>query len=473
MPAEQTHTEIVAALTGRWPEHRPAPSLGRIRALTELLGDPQRVYPVIHLTGTNGKGSTAAMIESLLRADGLRTGRFTSPHVMSVTERITIDGEPISVERFDEVWREVEPYVALVDERQIDGVSMTFFEIITAMAYAAFADAPVDVAIVEVGLGGAWDATNVADADVAVVTPIDLDHTHLLGHTITEIAREKAGIIKPGAHAILAGQSLEAAQVLLARCVEVGALPQREGIDFGVIDRQLAVAGQLLRLSSADGPVDDVFLPLYGAHQAANAAQALAAAEAFLGLKALHPDVIRQGFAEVRFPGRLELVRRSPAVVLDAAHNPHGARAAAAAITEAFAFAPLIGVVAVMTDKDARGILEVFEEIMNHVVITQVASTPRGMPAHVLGELAEDIFGASRVTVVPRLDDAIERAVALAEADVVGSSGVLISGSVIAISEARTLLVKDEPVPAARENLDDEWDADYSENGHETDWDWR
>ena len=475
MPAEQTHSEIVAALTSRWPEHRPAPSLGRIQALTELLGDPQRVYPVIHLTGTNGKGSTAAMIESLLRADGLRTGRFTSPHVTSVTERITIDGEPISDERFDDVWREIEPYVALVDERQIDGVSMTFFEIITAMAYAAFADAPVDVAIVEVGLGGAWDATNVADGEVAVVTPIDLDHTHLLGRTITEIAREKAGIIKPGAHAILAGQSLEAAEVLLARCAEVGALPQREGIDFGVIDRQLAVAGQVLRLSGADGPVDDIFLPFYGAHQAANAAQALAATEAFLGLKALHPEVVRQGFAQVRIPGRLELVRRSPAVVLDAAHNPHGARAAAVAITEAFAFAPLIGVVAVMADKDARGILEVFEEIMNQVVITQVASTPRGMPAEALGELAAEIFGASRVTVVPRLDDAIEQAVALAEADVVGSAGVLISGSVIAISEARTLLVRDEPVAvaAASENLDDEWDADYSENGHQTDRDWR
>ena len=475
MPAEQTHTEIVATLTNRWPEHRPAPSLGRIRALTELLGDPQRVYPVIHLTGTNGKGSTAAMIESLLRADGLRTGRFTSPHVTSVAERITIDGEPISDGRFDDLWREIEPYVALVDERQIDGVSMTFFEIITAMAYAAFADAPVDVAIVEVGLGGAWDATNVADADVAVVTPIDLDHTHLLGRTITEIAREKAGIIKPGAHAILAGQSFEAAQVLLTRCAEVGALPQREGIDFGVIDRQLAVAGQLLRLSAADGPVDDIFLPLYGAHQAANAAQALAATEAFLGLKALHPDVVRQGFAQVRSPGRLELVRRSPSVVLDAAHNPHGARAAAAAITEAFAFAPLIGVVAVMADKDARGILEVLEEIMNQVVITQVASTSRGMPAEALGELAEEIFGASRVAVVPRLDDAIERAVALAEADGVGSSGVLISGSVIAISEARTLLVKDEPVvvSAGSKNFDDEWDADYSEDGHETDRDWR
>lgn len=471
MPAEQSHAEIVAELTSRWPEHRVAPSLGRIRALTELLGDPQRTYPVIHLTGTNGKGSTAAMIESLLRADGLRTGRFTSPHVMSVTERITINGEPITDERFDELWREIEPYVALVDQREIDGVPMTFFEIITAMAYAAFADAPVDVAVVEVGLGGAWDATNVADADVAVVTPIDLDHTHLLGHTIAEITREKAGIIKPGAHAILAGQSIEAAEILLARCAEVGALPQREGVDFGVIDRKLAVSGQVIRLSGADGPVDDIFLPLYGAHQAANAGQALAAVEAFLGLKALNPDVIREGFAQVHFPGRLELVRRSPAVVLDAAHNPHGARAAAAAITEAFAFAPLIGVIAVMGDKDARGILEVFEEIMNQVVITQVASTSRGTPAEALGDLAKEVFGSSRVSVVPRLDDAIEQAVALAEADVVGSPGVLITGSVVAIGEARTLLVREEPVvvPAGREDIDDVWDVDYSEDGHQSD----
>jgi dihydrofolate synthase / folylpolyglutamate synthase len=475
MPAEQSHAEIVAALTSRWPEHRVVPTLGRIRALTELLGDPQQAYPVIHLTGTNGKGSTAAMIESLLRADGLRTGRFTSPHLMSVTERITIDGEPISDERLDQVWREVEPYVAFVDDRKIDGVAMTFFEIITAMAYAAFADAPVDVAVVEVGLGGAWDATNVADADVAVVTPIDLDHTHLLGRTISEITREKAGIIKPGAHAILAGQSAEAAEILLARCAEVGALPQREGIDFGVIDRKLAVAGQLLRLAGADGPVDEVFLPLYGAHQAANAAQALAAAEAFLGLKALHPDVVREGFAQVHFPGRLELVRRSPAIVLDVAHNPHGARATAAAITEAFAFAPLIGVIAVMADKDARGILEVFEEIINHVVVTQVASTSRGMPAEALGEVAAEVFGTSRVTVVPRLDDAIDRAVALAEVDGVGSPGVLISGSVVAVGEARTLLVGQEPVvvPSAREDLDDVWDTDYSENGHEVDRDLR
>jgi dihydrofolate synthase/folylpolyglutamate synthase len=444
-----------------------APSLGRIRALTELLGDPQRCYPVIHLTGTNGKGSTAAMIDSLLRADGLRTGRFTSPHLMSVTERITIDGEPISDERFDEAWREIKPYVDIVDGHLIDGVPMTFFEIITAMAFAAFADAPVDVAVVEVGLGGTWDATNIADADVAVITPIDLDHTHLLGSTLGEIAREKAGIIKPGAQAILAGQPLEAAQVLLERCQEVGALVQREGIEFGVLDRQLAVGGQLLRLNASEGPVEGIFLPLHGAHQAANAAQALAAVEAFLGMKALDSDVAREGFAAVRSPARLELIRRSPAIVLDAAHNPHGARAAAAGITEAFGFAPLVGVVAVMADKDARGMLEVFEEIMTSVVVTQVASTSRGLPAERLGELAAEVFGAQRVRVAPRLDDAIETSVSWAEESGVGLPGVLITGSVVAVGEARTLLAGGhEPGEDAERDLDDDWDpADADTDG--------
>ncbi len=446
----------MAALTARWPENRVAPSLARIRALTELLGDPQHAYRVIHVAGTNGKGSTTAMIESLLRAAGLRTGRFTSPHLMAVNERIVIDGEPISDERFDEVWAEIEPYVQIVDERQLDGVAMTFFEITTAMALAAFADAPVDIAVIEVGLGGTWDATNIADGDVAVITPIDLDHTHLLGSDVATIAGEKAGIIKPGAHAILAGQAPEAAAVLLHRCAEVGALPQREGLEFGVLDRRLAVGGQLLRLNGSEGPVDEVFLPLHGAHQAANAAQALAAVEAFLGMKALNPDVVREGFAQVSFPGRLELVRRSPAVVLDAAHNPHGARATVAAVSEAFAFSPLVGVVAVMADKDARGLLEVFDEVMNHVVVTQVASTSRGLPAEQLGALAAEVFGEDRVTVVPRLDDALERAVALAEADQVGSPGVLVTGSVVAIGEARTLLVGSETSSALSQEDDSE-----------------
>ena len=466
----QTHAEIVAALTRRWPEHRVAPSLARVQALTGLLGDPQHAFRVIHVTGTNGKGSTSAMTESLLRATGLRTGRFTSPHVTSVNERIAIDGEPLSDERFDEVWREIEPLVALVDEQQLDGVSMTFFEIITCMAFAAFADAPVDVAVLEVGLGGTWDATNVADGDVAVITPIDLDHTHLLGGTVAEIAAEKAGIIKPGAQAILAGQPVEAAAVLLARCAEVGAIAQREGLDFGVLGRQLAVGGQVVRLNGAEGPVDEVFLPLYGAHQANNAAQALAAVEAFLGLKAVNPDVVREGFAQVVFPGRLEVVRRGPAVVLDAAHNPHGARATAAALTEAFAFNPLVGVVAVMADKDARGLLEVFADIMNEVVVTAVSSTSRGMPADELGELAAEVFGPERVTVAPRLDDALEVAVARAEAEGAGTPGVVVTGSVVLVGEARALLVTDvpEPSPAPSDDPDDDWARDEDdEDGDE------
>src|SRR6187549_2264167 len=302
MAAELTHAEIVATLTSRWPEHRVAPGLGRIRALTELLGDPQRAYPVIHLTGTNGKGSTAAMIESLLRADGLRTGRFTSPHVMNVTERITIDGQPISDERFDEVWREIAPYVALVDERKIDGVSMTFFEIITAMAYAAFADAPVDVAVVEVGLGGTWDATNVVDAAVAVVLPVAVDHAHLLGDDPVTIAGEKAGIIKPGSVAVVAEQLPDVADVGRDRAQDVGATLVREGVDFGVVTRSPAVGGQLVSIQTPRARYDEVFLPLYGAHQAQNAAVALTAVEAFLGSEPLEAEIVHGAFAEVTSP---------------------------------------------------------------------------------------------------------------------------------------------------------------------------
>ncbi|SDT17588.1 bifunctional folylpolyglutamate synthase/dihydrofolate synthase [Microlunatus soli] len=445
-----SHAAIVAALTARWPEHRVAPSLGRIAALTELLGDPQHAYPVIQITGTNGKGSTAAMIDALLRSVGLRTGRFSSPHLTDIGERIRIDGEPLAADRFDEIWAEVEPYVDLVDQQQIDGVAMTFFEIITGMAYAAFADAPVDVAIVEVGLGGSWDATSVADAKVAVITPIDLDHTHLLGDDVTSIAAEKSGIIKAGAQAVLAGQQPEVARILLQRAAEVGATVQREGLEFGVLDRVLGVGGQQLRLDSAAGPIEDIFLPLYGAHQAENAAVALAAAEAFVGLKGIDPDIVREGFAGVEAEGRLEIVRRSPPIVLDAAHNPHGARATAAAIGESFDFTPLVGVLAIMKDKDAEGVLRAYADLFSSVITTQVASTDRGLPADDLAELAAGIFGADRVRAVPRMDDAIEAAIAEAEADGATTPGVVITGSVIAVGEARTLLVGAErPTPAS------------------------
>ncbi|QXT63816.1 bifunctional folylpolyglutamate synthase/dihydrofolate synthase [Tessaracoccus palaemonis] len=440
---QSTHAELVAELTSRWPEHRVAPSLGRISALMELLGDPQRATPVIQVAGTNGKGSTAIMIETLLRAAGLRTGRFASPHLADVRERIVIDGEPITVERFDEVWRDIEPYVAMVDEQQIDGVAMTFFEVITGMAYAAFADAPVDVAVMEVGLGGRWDATSVADATVAVVAPIGLDHTHILGDTLAEIAGEKAGIIKEGGTAVLAGQDPEAARVLLNRAIEVGAPVKAEGPDFGVLARQLAVGGQLLRLETTGGPVADVFLPLYGEHMARNAALAVAAVEAFLGSQPLNPEIIVEGLGAVEAPARLQLARTSPPIVVDTAHNPQAARVTIDALTESFDFAPVIGVVAMMSDKDATGVLEIFAERMDQVVITKVSSTPRARSVDDLAAVAETVWRTEQVHRAGTIAEAIDLAVMLADtAD--GQAGVLVAGSVIAAGEALELLATGE-----------------------------
>ncbi len=436
----RTHAQIVADLQARWPEHRVAPSLARVQALCDLLGSPERACPVILISGTNGKGSTALMIDSLLRSLGLRVGRYASPHLVDLTERISIDGEAISAERFDELVEQVQPLVDLVDAQLIDGVAMTFFEVMTALAYAAFADAPVDVAVVEVGMGGRWDATNVADAQVAVVCPIDLDHTHILGRTVTEIAAEKAGIIKAGSRAVLAAQQPDAARVLLARCAEVGAEVRREGMEFGLIDRQPAVGGQVIRVETAEGPLGDIVLPLFGAHMARNAALAVAAAEAFLGGKPLPAEVIAEGLEQVRAPARLEVVRRSPTVVLDTCHNPHGARATVDGITEAFGFTPLIGVVAMMADKDVAGVLSVFAEEMTTVVCTSIASTTRALAAAELGERAAEVFGADRVRVAATMAEAIEEAVRLADEAGPGA-GVLVAGSVYAAGEARALLV--------------------------------
>ena len=434
-----SHAEIVASLTSRWPEHRIARGLGRIEALCDLLGSPQNSCPVIQIAGTNGKGSTAIVIDTLLRSLGLRVGRVSSPHLQEITERIAIDGEPISTERFDELVAEIQPYVDLVDAQQIDGVSMTFYEVMTALAYTAFSQAPVDVAVVEVGMGGSWDATSVADAAVAVICPIDYDHTQILGSTLTEIATEKAGIIKPGSSAVLAGQDPEAAKVLIARAAEVGAKVYLEGVDFGLIDRQLAVGGQVLRIETADGPLGDLVLPLFGAHMARNAALAVAACEAFLGGRALPAEVIADGLDAVVAPARLEIVRRSPTMVLDTCHNPHGARATVDALTESFDFNPLIGVVAMMADKDVRGVLDVFAEAMTTVVVTGISGTDRAMTPEGLAEVAAEAFGADRVVVRPKLADALDEAVRLADEAGPGA-GILIAGSVYAAGEARTLL---------------------------------
>jgi dihydrofolate synthase/folylpolyglutamate synthase len=438
----ESYADAERALLARWPETRLEPSLDRIEALTELLGDPQRAYPVIHLTGTNGKTTTSRMIDTLIRATGLRTGRFTSPHVESMTERISIDGEPLTREQFLQSYNEIAPYLHLVD-RDSDH-PLSFFETVVAMAFSSFTDAPVDVAIVEVGMGGSWDATNVADGVVAVITPISVDHAKYLGARPQDIAVEKAGIIKPGATVVSAAQAPEVAPVLAERAREVGATILWEGVDFGVEHRVPAVGGQMLRLRGLRGEYDEVFLPLYGAHQAQNAALALAAVEAFTGEEPLGDELVHQALAGVTSPGRLEIVRRSPTIVLDAAHNPHGAAALVAALQDSFTFSPLVGVVGVMADKDYEGVLSELEPALAHIVCTQ-NSTPRALPAEELAEVAEGIFGVDRVHVAARLEDAIDQAATLAEeggtyGEAIGSGGVLVTGSVITVGEARVML---------------------------------
>ncbi|HYU04310.1 MAG TPA: cyanophycin synthetase, partial [Jatrophihabitantaceae bacterium] len=343
-----------------------------------------------------------------------------------------------------EAYRELVPFLDLVDG-QFD-INLSFFEVMVALAYSIFADAPVDVAVVEVGLGGEWDATNVIDAEVAIVTPIDLDHTQLLGDTVAEIAKEKAGIIKPDATAVMAAQPADAAAELLRRAVDVGASVAREGLEFGVLDRRVAVGGQVMNLQGLGGVYDEVFLPLHGAYQAQNAALALAAVEALLGVGAasgpLDVATVREVFAAVRSPGRLEAVRAAPTVLVDAAHNPHGMAATVAAVGEAFDFRRLVGVVGVLADKDARAMLSVLEPVLDEIVITQ-NSSPRADPADQLAAVAVEVFGAERVTVEPRLDDALETAVRLAEESpdgVLSGAGVLVTGSVITAGEARTML---------------------------------
>lgn len=420
--------------------------LYRIEELLDLLGSPQRAYPAIHLAGTNGKTTTARMIDSLLRAHGLRTGRYTSPSLSNVREQICVDGTPVSEERFVEIYDEVAPVARFLDERHGEQ-ALTYFDLTTAIALATFADAPVDVAVVEVGLGGAEDSTNVLKAGIAVITPIGLDHTDLLGDTLEEIAAAKVGIVHQGATLICAAQPPEAMSAIMDRCAEVDATIAREGQEFGVLRRDLAVGGQMLTIQGLGGTYSDVFIPLHGAHQAQNAAVALAAVEAFLGAggstRQLDPEVVREGFAGASSPGRLERVRTAPTILLDAAHNPHGMAATVTAIQEEFAFSRLIAVVAVLADKDVSGMLELLEPIVDAIVCTRNTSD-RAMPAEALGALAIEIFGEDRVRVEPLMPDAIEVAVALAETDVNGELagvGVLITGSVVTVADARGLLV--------------------------------
>ena len=465
---EPTPDEVAALLQvehlldPRWPETKIEPSTARIRALMELLGSPQLGYPSIHIGGTNGKTSVARMVDALLTALHRRTGRTISPHLQSAVERISIDGKPISPAGYVDTYREIEPFVELVDQQSqaAGGPRMSKFEVVTAMAVAAFADAPVDVAVVEVGLGGRWDATNVVNAPVAVITPIGVDHADYLGDTIAEIAGEKAGIITRAAEdlvptdtvAVLARQAPEAMEVLLAQAVRCDAAVAREDSEFTVLARQVAIGGQLLELQGLGGVYSDIFLPLHGEHQAHNAVLALAAVEAFFGAGAqrqLDVDAVRAGFAAVTSPGRLERLRSAPTVFIDAAHNPAGAAALADALRDEFDFRYLVGVVSVMGDKDVDGILAALEPALDQIVVTHNGS-PRALEVAALAVKAEEIYGPERVIVADTLPDAIETATALVEdsgsaGDAAGMSGagIVITGSVVTAGAARTLFGKD------------------------------
>lgn len=451
MTDEFSVESVYAELLGRAPENKMEPRLAPLFRAMDVLGEPNKAYPIIHVTGTNGKTSTSRMIESVLRAHGLSTGRYTSPHLSKVTERISIDGHPVPDETFVRIWDEIRPYLQIVDsELEAEGQPrLTYFECLTILGFAIFADQPVNVAIIEVGLGGITDATNVGDGQVSVVTPISLDHTDLLGDTTEDIAHEKAGIIKPGGYLVSAAQPLDAAQVLLEKANEVGVPFRFEGVEFGVESRTVAVGGQVVTIQGIAGRYPELMVPLHGAHQAQNAAVAVAALEAFFGgEKEVDFEVLQEGFAAVTSPGRLEVVRTAPTIIVDAAHNPDGIKASAAALQEAFTFTRLVPVVGVLKEKDAEEILRELRESLGDMAseycFTQ-SNSPRAVPAAELAELAVDLgFGEDNVHIAEKLDDALEWAVERAEANDDLSGGVLVTGSITLVAEARILLGKTE-----------------------------
>ena len=440
-PDDQERVDAIEqALLARWPETRIAPTTERIAALVDILGSPQLTYPTIHVGGTNGKTTTSRMIDSLLFAHGLRTGRFTSPHLETYRERIAINGEPIDPKDLIFAYNDIAAYLDLIDTKFNDPIS--FFEAVTALGFVAFAEHPVDVAVIEVGMGGEWDATNVVDADVSVLMPIGFDHMEYLGHTLHEIAATKAGIIKEGGFIVLAQQEPDAAKELIRKAAEVGADVVREGIEYSVASRAVAVGGQLITITGLHDTYDDIFLPLHGKHQAANAASALVAVEAFFGDQPLDIEAVRAGFAAVTSPGRCEVVHRDPTIILDAAHNPHGAKALAETLSNEFNFDEIIAVVGVFGDKDATGILQELEQIVDHVIVTQSSST-RALSSGELEKIASTVFGHDRVFEVSNLDAAIDRAVSDATRPLSEDTiGIIMTGSVVTVGEARSYLRK-------------------------------
>ncbi|WP_295840641.1 folylpolyglutamate synthase/dihydrofolate synthase family protein [uncultured Microbacterium sp.] len=429
---------VYSALLERQGEQWVQPRVERTRRVLELLADPQRTYRVIHVTGTNGKTSTSRMIESLLRALGLRTGLFTSPHLERFTERILIDGEPVADAAIADAWDEIQPFVDMVDaELSASGdAPLTFFELLTVLAFVAFADAPIDVLVLEVGMGGEWDSTNTADGDVAVFAPIDIDHTDRLGSSIAEIATVKAGIIKPGAAVVSAAQPEEALRAIRARAEKEGATVSVAGDGFALEGQTLAVGGQQLDIRGVAGTYSEVYLPLYGAHQGSNAALAVAAVESLIGggEQALSADVVADGLGNATSPGRLQLIGTAPTVFVDAAHNPHGARALVAALDESFDIDEWGAVVGILEGKDAAGIMSALVPGVARVFAT-APDSDRATDPDAIADVAES--ADLPVTVHPTLEDAADAARSwAAESD---RRAVVIAGSVVLAGEALRL----------------------------------
>lgn len=431
------NSDVMSALASRWPENKINPSLDRIKLLLDYLGNPQDGLKAIHIAGTNGKTSTSRMIERLLRSLDLRTGLYTSPHLVHPRERISIDGEPISVKNFEEVFNQVEPFLEIVDEK-IPGGSVTFFEVLTAMAFVSFSDTPVDVISLEVGMGGRWDATNVLTPMVSVITPIDLDHQEYLGNTVEKIALEKTGIIKENIPVIVSNQSKDAAKIILAKAIENNSPIMREGIELDVLERSVGIGGQQLTIANPYGTHSELFLPLFGKHQASNAAVSLTAVEAFLDRQIDH-DLVQEAFAEFSSPGRLQVLKRNPTIVIDAAHNPAGIKATKQGITESFQFDNLILILAFMGDKDVNQILEELKGFAQVVILTQTNSAR----ALSVGDLAKKVKNisqfATRIESSDNSSEAIKLAIDIAK-DLGNSAGIIALGSVVLAGEIGLLI---------------------------------
>jgi len=434
---------VEAALYARIGEQSPEHRLSATRRAVELLGDPHLAYPVIHVTGTNGKTSTARMAESIVRAHGLRTGLMTSPHLVSIRERIVVDGAPIAPDRFVENWDDIVPVLEITDQELVakGELPLTFFEALTVLALACFAEAPVDVAVIEVGMGGEWDSTNVVQSQVAVFTPIAIDHAKQLGGTVAEIARTKSGIIKPSSAVVSSTQTPEALAELQRGAELTESTLAVEGDAFRVVDVTPAVGGQLITVQGIAGRYDDLFLPLFGGHQAHNAAVAIAAVESFIGRgsQPLDEDVLSEGLAGATSPGRLQPIAQDPTVVVDAAHNPHGARALAEALPVAFPSEQVVGVVGILGDKDARGFVRALKDTVATFVVTQPPGD-RALDADAFARIVVDEVGEDRVVVEPALDQALQTARDLADEADAEDALVLVAGSIVMVGTVMELV---------------------------------